>query len=169
MTASPTDAGAGMPGEFCAKSAKNPVGLPSEEEILRVIQSVMDRDNHALALRATREIHALIGPAIEQMAATRDSYYRTIEMMAQENAVYLEHWQFEETRALSAEAKLAQAVEALGPFASYHEDTEFLDDKGQPLPDAQHAGYVYLTLGDFRRARSASRGETTTFAEGKEG
>ncbi|MCV9940888.1 hypothetical protein OIU35_31445 [Boseaceae bacterium BT-24-1] len=63
------------------------------------------------------------------------------------------------------QAKLAQAGEAMEPFAGYYgphyPDT---DDRGVPLPDEDGTGWVYLTVGDFRRARSAAsdiRGEKT--------
>lgn len=57
-------------------------------------------------------------------------------------------------RAEAAEAKLAEAGKALEPFAKYIEGGMELDNKGQPLPDDQNLGWIYLTYADFRRARS---------------
>lgn len=68
------------------------------------------------------------------------------------------------------QAKLARAVEALGPFASYMNDGGDLDAHGNPLPDENGVGWVYLTMGDFRRARAASnigQNEGATLATSK--
>lgn len=47
---------------------------------------------------------------------------------------------------------------ALEPFANYYgphyPDT---DDKGTPLPDEDGVGWIYLTVGDFRRARALAK------------
>lgn len=61
-----------------------------------------------------------------------------------------------EARAEAAEAKLAEAGKALEPFAKYIEGGMELDNRGQPLPDDQNLGWVYLTYADFRRARSVA-------------
>ncbi len=46
--------------------------------------------------------------------------------------------------------------EALEPFAKYLDTAKFdVDYNGNPLPDEQGMGWVYLTIGDFRRARTA--------------
>jgi len=59
-------------------------------------------------------------------------------------------------RLTAAEQKLASVEEALKPFAEYLDTAKFdLDNKGEPLPDDQGMGWVYLTVGDFRRARTA--------------
>lgn len=47
-----------------------------------------------------------------------------------------------------------EAVEMLKPFAEYMGETGDLNHKGQPLPDSEGVGWVYLTQGDFRRART---------------
>lgn len=45
---------------------------------------------------------------------------------------------------------------ALGPFARHLDEMRFdLDHEGNELPDDQTVGWVYVTNGDFRRARSA--------------
>lgn len=66
-------------------------------------------------------------------------------------------------RAESAEAKLSalqeevgRLREALEPFADYASQDGFgLDYHGRELPDGDGPGWVYVTNGDFRRARSA--------------
>jgi len=48
------------------------------------------------------------------------------------------------------------AREALKPFAKYTDELNgFLDNHNQPIPDDQGPGWVYVTIGDFRRARQA--------------
>ena len=44
---------------------------------------------------------------------------------------------------------------ALEPFATYMQDGGDRDHKGAPLPDDHGVGWVYLTVGDFRRASAA--------------
>lgn len=44
---------------------------------------------------------------------------------------------------------------ALRPFAEYIADGGDRNYKGEPLPDTEGMGWVYLTIGDFRRARAA--------------
>lgn len=46
-------------------------------------------------------------------------------------------------------------VEALKPFADYMQNGMGLNHKGEPLPDNEGVGWVYLTVGDFRRAKAA--------------
>lgn len=61
-------------------------------------------------------------------------------------------------RVSTLEAELEKAREALEPFAVYAENDGFgLDNNGQPLPDADGPGWVYLTNGDFRRASGVFR------------
>lgn len=49
-----------------------------------------------------------------------------------------------------------QMAEALRPFADYLGEVKIdLNSKGEPLPDDQGVGWIYLTVGDFRRARDA--------------
>jgi hypothetical protein len=55
-------------------------------------------------------------------------------------------------RATKAESALAEAKRLLKPFADYMEGGMDRDNKGEPLPDGQGVGWVYLTHGDFRAA-----------------
>jgi len=145
--------------------ANKMVGLPSEEEIVALIRRHLDwptdRDRDGAVADTLRDVAidilALIRPAFEAKERELTAAKAVAEMNATSGAFWAE-------RGRNAEAKLAQAVEALEPFACYHDDAEFLDHEGQPLPDDRHAGYVYLTMGDFRRARTAAaatRGETS--------
>jgi len=53
-------------------------------------------------------------------------------------------------------AERDEAREALKPFAKYTDELNgFLDNHNQPIPDDQGPGWVYVTIGDFRRARQA--------------
>lgn len=65
------------------------------------------------------------------------------------------HWR----RAIDAERKVAVLQGALEPFANYMKDGLDHDYRGNPLPDEQTVAWVYLTHGDFRRARAAGRRE----------
>ena len=56
------------------------------------------------------------------------------------------------------EAENARLREALRPFAEYMGDMD-KDSLGNPLPDGEGVGWVYLTQGDFRRARAALGGK----------
>ena len=50
-------------------------------------------------------------------------------------------------------AALAEAKGALEPFAEYLASASFdKDNHGNPLPDSQGMGWVYLTIGQFRTA-----------------
>lgn len=62
--------------------------------------------------------------------------------------------------ALEAQSKEIEALRAaLEPFARHIDEMKFdLDNKGDPLPDDQAVGWVYVTNGDFRRARTALKG-----------
>lgn len=54
----------------------------------------------------------------------------------------------------------ARLKEALAPFAGYLDTPAFdLDFHGNPLPDEQSMGWVYLKIRDFRRARAAYKVE----------
>jgi hypothetical protein len=58
----------------------------------------------------------------------------------------------------AALAENARLREALKPFGEYLDKAAFdLNHKGEPLPDGDCVGWVYLTNGDFRRAREAYR------------
>lgn len=57
------------------------------------------------------------------------------------------------------DTRIKELEKALEPFAEYLNGAAFdLDDKGNPLPDEQGMGWVYLNVGDFRRARTALKG-----------
>lgn len=59
--------------------------------------------------------------------------------------------------------EIAGLREALEPFARHLNEMKFdLDHEGNELPDDKAVGWVYVTNGDFRRARTAlSHGEKT--------
>jgi hypothetical protein len=57
-------------------------------------------------------------------------------------------------------AEVAKLLEALKPFADHLNEMRFdLNNKGEELPDDQAVGWIYLTNGDFRRARTALEGK----------
>lgn len=154
MTASPTptDAGAGMPEELFAENAQNSapgarVGLPSEETIARLVRDwemtpgFDGWDAKVTALVAS--FSALIRPAFEAKERI-EADARIFKINATSKLRSLE------ARALSAEAKLAQAVE---------DEREACAVIAETAPD-------YLMDSTFDgvaraiRARSAARGET---------
>jgi len=56
----------------------------------------------------------------------------------------------------SAQQRERELMEALEPFAKYAMKDGFgLNHKGEPIPDGDGVGWVYLTNGDFRRAARA--------------
>lgn len=57
------------------------------------------------------------------------------------------------------EVRLAAAEKALEPFAEYCGDHFDKDFNGNPLPDEQKVGWVYLNYGHFRRARAVMGGK----------
>lgn len=65
----------------------------------------------------------------------------------------------EQLRAEALEAKLAAAEKALEPFAEYCGDHFDKDFDGNPLPDEQKVGWIYLNYGHFRKARAVLGGK----------
>lgn len=59
----------------------------------------------------------------------------------------------------SQAAEIERLREALKPFANHMDDGMDCNYIGEPLPDADGVGWVYLTHGDLRRARAALNGE----------
>lgn len=123
------------------------VGLPSEEEIRRIVCDHIWVDDDGEA--ATRALLSLIRPALEAKE-------RALTTLAEEwdahGAKLAESYYAEREKRLSAEAKLAQAVEALDDVLAANQrfrDQMPADWEGDPLQDA------------CDRARSAARGETT--------
>lgn len=56
----------------------------------------------------------------------------------------------------SIEERVTRLRDALKPFGQYLDSASYeVDNNGNPLPDEQGMGWVYLTVGDFRRARAA--------------
>lgn len=86
----------------------------------------------------------------------------TIEALRAERDIWRGHteaaiddYQAEKAKREAAEAKLARAREALEPFARHIDEMKFdIDNRGNELPDDQAVGWVYVTIGDFRRARA---------------
>ena len=63
-----------------------------------------------------------------------------------------------EALAAKDKARIERLEAALRPFADYmHQDGGRLDadSLGRPIPDGDGVGWIYLTHGDFRRARAA--------------
>ena len=99
----------------------------------------------------------------EETAAEMDRRGAVIERLE----TNVRHWREEcgkiDAAKRAAEAKLSalqeevgRLREALEPFADYASQDGFgLDYHGRELPDGDGPGWVYVTNGDFRRARSA--------------
>ena len=86
--------------------------------------------------------------AISALEAERDEALYALEAERMHNAQLFD-------RTYAAEARAEKLAEALKPFAEYMGDRGDLDYHGNPLPDEQGVGWVYLTQADFRRAREA--------------
>lgn len=160
--------------DFCAKSANNSspdphVGLPSEEAIARAMRpAVWARCDAAgvtsestgsgvtlgdLAARATSLLDAntllsLIRPAFEAKDAE-------IERLKDENASLVDERAEAITVALSAEARLAQAVKALDTAA---EDIEHWGSYASSYLQDKHG--LKDDIAACRTASAAARGET---------
>lgn len=71
-----------------------------------------------------------------------------------------------EAARIKAEGEVERLREVLEPFAKHIDEMKFdIDNKGNPLPDDQAVGWVYVTNGDFRAARAALRREPSTALE----
>lgn len=55
----------------------------------------------------------------------------------------------------AARAEIERLKGALEPFARYFDGGMDFDNAGEPLPDDQGVGWIYLKYADFRRARAA--------------
>ncbi|QOD65838.1 hypothetical protein HGK82_22365 [Ochrobactrum sp. MT180101] len=108
--------------------------------------NLIEADNAAL----TAEISAISGHL--DCEADSDSILHTIREIEADKAIYKES-------AEALEAKLAAAEKALEPFAEYCGDHFDKDFNGNPLPDEQKVGWVYLNYGHFRRARAVMGGK----------
>jgi hypothetical protein len=181
MTASPTPTPTfAVPGD---------VGLPSEETIARALNlaaRAMQRQFDAGG--SEEEIEAAIwqylGPAFEakerELARERDKLATmTLDRderwkRQRELAALLDKQmgtpceQIRHQQEIDAlEAELAQAVEALEPFAKMADEVS--DKTGVPDKQISDDTFMFVRLGSCRRARSASaRGETPALASGKE-
>jgi hypothetical protein len=59
------------------------------------------------------------------------------------------------SRKVAQEARIKALEEALRPFGEYLDHMPVdVDNNGVPGPDSEGVGWVYLTCGDFRRARA---------------
>jgi hypothetical protein len=154
MTSTPTTAG--MPGEEAIARAL------WDSALLQPARGEWLGDNSATeqcCRKAARAVLSLLRPAFEQLTAERDAAIDVdwVSRPAYEAAF---------ARALSAEAKLAQAVEALEPLAKLPLGPEIIESTEWVV--YKNAGQA-ITVGDVLRARSASaRGESITLATVKE-
>lgn len=133
-------------------------GMPSEEDLLRALNAGWRDGDEFDSSASIAAILSLTRPAFERVERERDEFYRD-GLRAEDK------WIEFEARALSAEAKLAQAVEALEPFADERngvmQDLLWGDE-----PDTAIAT-ITTRLGNIRAARAvvrsasaAARGET---------
>ena len=137
MTASPPAA------EQYAKKSAAP-GLPSEEEIRQIIDAALNSaipEPWEVSAHATQRILSLTRPAFEAMDAKADRLAESVGRLS----VQLD----------AAETKLAQAVEALEPFAD--ENNGVMQDLlWGDLPDTA-TGTITIRLGHIRAARAVVR------------
>ena len=79
------------------------------------------------------------------------------KLAASEMAGIVDGWK---RRAEAYRTQLDEALKALEPFAQHLDEMKFdLDNNGNPLPDDQAVGWVYVTNGDFRAARRVREGD----------
>ena len=96
---------------------------------------------------------------VERLKARQETWYDGAsqspewgpDALCQEAAAEITRLQAENA---SLREQVEKAREALEPFAKYAVSDGFgLDSRGNPLPDGESPGWVYVTNGDFRRAR----------------
>jgi hypothetical protein len=126
-------------------------GIPSEEEVRAIVWR--GRLNSDTGQRTTSELFALFRPAFEAKEREIAEEHARIDR-------WQDRWQEERDARLSAEAKLAQAVEALEPFDdALGEDDEGYGDGLTVVMKWGACTDYSVTLGDLRdirRARTAS-------------
>jgi DNA-binding helix-hairpin-helix protein with protein kinase domain len=185
---SPTDAGAGMPSEESIAREFDPyLFRPDFDETEMLDDGRSAGVARRQALNSARAVLALIRTAFEAKEREIEQAMEEADENARRETLWRDQLRKEEARALSAEAKLreanmqalsdegqmrelqvklAQAVEALSPFA---EAAAFFDhvkvETKHIMTREEGAGRHYsdmFTVGDLRRARTASaRGEKT--------
>jgi hypothetical protein len=117
------------------------VGLPSEEDVLRAINAGWRNGDEFDNRAALSAILALIRPAFEAKerelaAVTKVKHYLAVSEVEDPFAAMIDECEAMEARALSAEAKLALAVEALEPFAKAAGVVEWTSKAtGRQFPD----------------------------------
>ena len=113
------------------------LGISRSSEAFHIVNGINDlRDRTEAAEKRLAEVEA-------QRAAKDEQYW----LVAENEAKLQEHSDRLES--------------ALRPFAEYLDTAKFdLDNNGNPLPDEQGMGWVYLTVGDFRRAKDALSGSS---------
>lgn len=85
-------------------------------------------------------------PVREYVEAAKGEILRLETELALSNPVY-------SRRQIEDRVKVLE--EALKPFAEYMGDHFDKDNHGDPIPDNERVGWIYLTHADFRRARQA--------------
>ena len=108
--------------------------------------------------RAKRLESELAEARLERDEAITNGQDRIADLGAEldQAAGFIEIHKAENAHLLAVNATLREALE---PFAKHIADMKFdLDNKGNELPDDQAVGWVYVTNGDFRRARAALAG-----------
>lgn len=146
-------------------------GLPSEEEIARAIcasdftgdetvYDEMSRDQQRNFIKNARAILALIRPAfeakereIERLTNNRDMWKGQCGEQAETLRELRMQALSDEGQMRELQAKLAQAVEALEPFADF---AQWVDAEGWTCNIHREAISTWFGPSDFRRARSAS-------------
>ncbi|MFC5423259.1 hypothetical protein ACFPOB_27315 [Bosea eneae] len=129
------------------------VGLPSEEEIAKLISGAPFPSTKSLT--KARAILSLIRPAFEAKEREIEAASEEAAENASRETLWRDQLAREEARALSAEAKLAQAVEELSGLRQAIVDAAVICD------DDEKAGDRLDRLARAIRARSASaRGAT---------
>lgn len=122
------------------------------DEMLDSAQPIM-----AEACRGYEETIANLETALAAMTKERDAFRDGIAKATGGQVVEHQRRKSAEAALAAERAKVARLVEALKPFADYMADGGDKNYEGDLLPDTEGMGWVYLTVGDFRRARAAIR------------
>lgn len=161
--------GTSTPTKATHKEVEDVMGRLEKERDRHVIGYPGPRREVAVLLEQAASLLRTQSERIEELERERESWKRATmearEGCNQRSGVIRKHID----KAEAAQATIERCREALEPFARHIDEMKFdLDHLGNENPDDEAVGWVYVTNGDFRRARTvlSSITEQTDGGEG---
>ena len=128
----------------------------AETERLQRELNIANADHIALWLEANLPDASIGWLACRIVEAHEQVMALALKEADSKNEAQLHEWNNAEARATAAEAKVAALTEAVEPFAGVADSYEDCEQHPGGCPDDAPAGEtIGLTVGDFRRARTA--------------